>query len=90
MAEAIVEQKGRSVAGTAMPIAPTLPLEPASDRGLKAGERELLRGPLSRKVSYRLMLQGELGRRELGKLITLLNAQKAVLADDPDQEHSSA
>lgn len=48
------------------------------------GEREWLRGPLSRGTSYRLMVSGDMGPRQLGKLIKLLQAQQAVLEDDDD------
>ena len=51
---------------------------------LSSGEREWIRGPLSRGTSYRLIVSGDLGPREIGKLITLLKAQQAVLSDDED------
>lgn len=51
-----------------------------------AQEREWLRGPLSKATSYRLLVNGELGPREIGKLIRLLEAQKAVLDDDEDSD----
>jgi hypothetical protein len=46
------------------------------------GEREWLRGPLSKDIGYRLLIRGELGPREIGKLIRLLEAQKLVLTED--------
>ena len=52
---------------------------------MAAGEKEWLRGTLSKTVSYRLIVSGELGAREIGKLIKLLEAQKAVLDDDDDE-----
>lgn len=48
-------------------------------------EREWLRGPLSKLTSYKLIVSGEMGPKEIGKLIKLLEAQKAVL-DDEDGE----
>lgn len=45
-------------------------------------EREWLRGPLSREAGYRLLVTGDMGPKEIGKLIKLLEAQKAVLDDD--------
>ncbi|MGV3578549.1 hypothetical protein [Brevundimonas sp.] len=51
---------------------------------MREGEREWLRGDLSREVSYRLFIQGEIGPKEIGKLIKLLQAQKDVLDDDDD------
>lgn len=50
------------------------------------GEREYLRGLLSRDASYRLLVSGDIGPKELGKMIKLLQAQKAILEDDPDRE----
>jgi hypothetical protein len=47
-------------------------------------EREWLRGSLSRDTNYRLIVSGNLGPKELGKLIKLLQAQKAILDDDTD------
>jgi hypothetical protein len=49
-----------------------------------SGEREWLRGPLSKDTNYRIFVSGGLGPREIGKLIKLLEAQKAVLDDDGD------
>ncbi|WP_186420622.1 hypothetical protein [Bosea sp. CS1GBMeth4] len=49
-------------------------------------EREWIRGPLSRESSYRLIVSGRLGPKEIGKLIKLLQAQKAVLDDDDDDD----
>lgn len=82
MSQVTVEQKG---AGAPKPP-PTLPLDrPADEARLKADEREWLRGPLSRETSYRLIVSGDLGPKEIGKLIKLLEAQKGVLADDDDE-----
>ena len=51
---------------------------------VSGGEREWLRGPLSREVSYRLIVNGDMGPKQIGKLIKLLEAQKAVLDDDEE------
>ena len=48
----------------------------------EASEREWLRGSLSKEARYRLIVSGELGPKEIGKLIKLLQAQQAVLSDD--------
>jgi hypothetical protein len=66
------------------PLVPPVLLEPK----LSASEREWLRGPLSKETSYRLFVTGELASRELGKLIKLLQAQKAVLEDDDEEDQS--
>jgi hypothetical protein len=49
-------------------------------------EREYLRGVISRDTSYRLLVSGDIGPKELGKMIKLLQAQKAILEDEPDKE----
>jgi hypothetical protein len=59
--------------------------KPGASSSLNAGEREWLRGPLSRAAGYRLIVSGDMGPKEIGKLIKLLEAQKAVL-DDEDEE----
>lgn len=48
----------------------------------QAVEREWLRGQLSKEANYRLLVTGEMGAREIGKLIKLLEAQKLVLDED--------
>jgi hypothetical protein len=48
-------------------------------------EHEYLRGVLSRDTGYRLLVSGDIGPRELGKMIKLLQAQKAILEDDADK-----
>lgn len=48
------------------------------------GEREWLRGPLSKTTNYRLVISGDMGPKEIAKLIKLLEAQKAVLDDDDE------
>lgn len=68
-------------------VATTLPPAPTSNPVHQSipcvvGEREWLRGPLGKSVGYRLIVSGEMGGREIGKLIKLLEAQKAVLDDE--------
>jgi hypothetical protein len=88
MDDVIVEQKG---AGAKLSIPP--PILPFTSAPSVSGavrtepnEREWLRGPLSRDVSYRLVVSGELGPKEIGKLIKLLKAQQAVLTDEDGEE----
>lgn len=62
-------------------------LQPNSDKELRtespsAGEREWLRGRLSRTTDYRLIVSGEIGPTEISRLIKLLEVQKAVLDED--------
>ena len=55
-----------------------------TDAEVEDGEREWLRGAVSRVSRYRLIVTGEMGPREIGKLIKLLEAQQAVLDDEDD------
>lgn len=83
MEQLIVQAK--APAGAAGP--PTLPEDEKPSRvSTAAGEREWLRGPLSKEASYRLIVTGDLGPKEIGKLIKLLKAQQAVLSDDEEEE----
>ena len=54
------------------------------------GEREWLRGPLSKDVRYWLVVAGELGAKEIGKLIKFLKAQQSVLSEDDDSEDDNS
>ena len=69
---------------TALPST-TAPSEPIASPSVNK-EREYLRGVLSRDTSYRLLVSGDIGPKELGKMIKLLQAQKAILEDDTDKE----
>lgn len=75
---AVVDQGAQDVASRSQSRQPLALLEHVP------GEREWLRGPLSKLVTYRLFVSGDLGSRELGKLIKLLEAQKLVLDDDDE------
>jgi hypothetical protein len=74
---------------TPKPAAITRPSPGAAAGAPMAGEREVLRGALSREASYRLLVSGDVGPRELGRIIRLLEAQKAILEDDTDQDSRS-
>jgi len=63
----------------------TAPSDPVALASMNE-EREYLRGVLSRDASYRLLVSGDIGPKELGKMIKLLQAQKAILEDDTDKE----
>jgi hypothetical protein len=52
---------------------------------LIVGERELLRGPLSRESNYRLLVSGDVGAKELGKIIKLLTVYKELYLDDDEK-----
>ena len=64
---------------------PTAPSGPIAVPSMTK-EREYLRGLLSRDTGYRLLVSGDIGPKELGKMIKLLQAQKAILEDEPDKE----
>lgn len=87
MSEVIVVEKAQA-APSQPKASPSLPLEAvarisaSTSATLSTVEREWLRGPLSREVNYRLIVSGDVGPKEIGKLIKLLEAQKAVLDDD--------
>lgn len=49
-----------------------------------AGETEWMRSPLGRDKAVRLLVTGKMGSKDIGKLIKLLEAQKAVLDDDDE------
>ncbi|MGK2871798.1 MAG: hypothetical protein ACSLFL_06045 [Alphaproteobacteria bacterium] len=85
MEQIVVQAKGETP--LAPPLTPPrLPLDHNQNdgTGVQKGEREWLRGPLSKNVGYRLVVSGDLGPREIGKLIKLLKAQQAVLEDDDE------
>jgi hypothetical protein len=46
------------------------------------GEREFLRGPLSRNASYRLLVKGDIGAIEIDKMIQILTLQREFLLED--------
>lgn len=83
MEELILEKKGDTPAQPSAP--PKLPL-PIAETKTAPGEKEWLRGPLSKAASYRLIVSGEVGSKEIGKLIKLLEAQKLVLDDEDEVE----
>jgi hypothetical protein len=45
---------------------------------------------ISRETSYRLIVSGDLGPKETGKLIKLLKVQRAVLSNDDDGKDDDA
>ncbi|MCC7426091.1 MAG: hypothetical protein IT557_04235 [Alphaproteobacteria bacterium] len=55
--------------------------------GTSAGEREWLRGSLARESTFRLLVTGIIGPKEVRNLIKMLEVQAAVLADE-DSEHT--
>jgi hypothetical protein len=54
------------------------------------GEREFLRGPLSREAAYRLMVSGEFGAKELAKIIKVLTLQKELLLESEAEDDTAS
>jgi hypothetical protein len=48
------------------------------------GERELTSGLLSKDASFRLIVSGEIGVKEIERLIKKLELDKEILADPDD------
>jgi len=84
MQEVLVEERAAvSASPPTFKIAP----EPASDSAPREGENEWIANVVGRGRKVRLLVSGgEMGAREIGKLITLLEAQRAVLDDDEDED----
>ena len=49
---------------------------------ISAEERQFLHGQLGGGIEYRLLVTGEIGPREIGKLIRILQLQKELLSDE--------
>lgn len=67
-----------------------LPNEPSVGASVSIsapGEREWLRGPMRKGLAFRLLVSGdgEVGKKEIGNLIKMLQAMQAVLSDDEDE-----
>ncbi|TPI48842.1 hypothetical protein FJW05_05675 [Mesorhizobium sp. B2-9-1] len=79
MGEVIVESK-------AVPAPPSAPIfayaQDAHVAAPEQGEVEWMRNRVGQETNVRLMVKGEMGPKEIGKLIKLLEAQKLVLEDD--------
>lgn len=58
----------------------------APDLAPQAGEAEWMRNHLGGDVKVRLLVTGDMGPKQIGKLIKLLKAQQAVLSDDDDDD----
>lgn len=86
MNQVILEQKGTAAPGGAGMKHPILP-EYRSDLGasLKKDEKEFLRGQLSKSgTGYRIIVSGDLGPKEIDKLIRALEVQRDILSDDEE------
>lgn len=54
--------------------------------GLGPDEKEWMRGSLGKGSEYRLLITGPIASKQIARLIKLLEAQKAVLEDDDDDD----
>lgn len=75
-----IQEVQREQASKIAPVLNTALLKPAT------GERELTTGMLSKNASFRLIVNGEVGVKEIDRLIAKLQLDKEILADpDSDQ-----
>ncbi|EHL24155.1 hypothetical protein KYG_04225 [Acidovorax sp. NO-1] len=89
----VMKHKGTPAAATP-PIFSVPPLtaskaNPPSPLVAAVGEEEWLRGRLSKETNYRLLIAGEMGPKEIARLIKLLEAQKQVLDEDAADEFAA-
>lgn len=66
---------------------------PPPDKTLKRaklmdGERELTTGLLSKDASFRLIVGGNVGVKEIERLIKKLEFDKEILGDTPDEDQA--
>jgi hypothetical protein len=53
------------------------------------GERELTTGLLSKDASFRLIVSGQVGVREIERVIKKLELDKEILADQDEDEEAA-
>lgn len=88
MSEAIVQESATQPLNTPPP-APRR--APGFGAALAANESEWILNKVGKSTKVRLLVfGGEMGPREIGKLIKLLEAQEAVLEDDEDEKECEA
>ena len=58
---------------------------PLKKAKIMAGERELTTGLLAKDASFRLIVSGEIGVKEIERLIKKLELDKEILADQDDR-----
>jgi len=68
-------------------VLPNLPPPgPSQKESLLAGERELTAGLLSKGAKFRLLVSGQIGVKEIERLIAKLEIDKEILAEADDEE----
>lgn len=84
------EEEAESAGFTSKPVWPKPPAPPSPPEGkvkVMAGERELTTGLLSKDASFRLIVSGQIGVKEIERLIKKLELDKEILAEqDADGE----
>jgi hypothetical protein len=71
--------------------APQLPLmTPPIAHSATPVESEWIRGPIGNDVTYRIIVNGKMGPKEIGKLIRVLKAQQVALSDDDEGDEDRA
>jgi hypothetical protein len=80
--EALASALDEGLAGRPISAADSLIHEAKSKNDSLIGEREYLRGPLSQESSYRLLVSGPVGGKEIGKIIRILTLQRELMDDD--------
>jgi hypothetical protein len=65
---------------------PVKPLPPAREMAVMEGERDLTTGLLAKDASFRLIVSGTIGVREIERLIRKLELDKEILADEGEGE----
>jgi hypothetical protein len=92
MNEVIVQERASAASAASAAAAPPRfaldrgadPKEAERSAKPEVGETEWMRNRLGSETKVRLLVTGDMGPREIGKLIKLLEAQRAVLQDDDD------
>jgi len=86
MSEVIVQERGATAGESFRKTPPTFPVEQGPGHSEPATEEiEWMRIRLGNDTNVRLLAKGEMGPKEIGKLIRLLKAQRAVLLDEDDE-----
>ncbi len=62
-------------------------MPPQGKVNVMAGERELTTGLLAKDASFRLIVTGNIGVKEIERLIKKLELDKEILADQDDSEY---
>lgn len=68
------------------PLPPNPPVKQPERRNLMEGERELTTGMLAKDASFRLIVNGRIGVKEIERLIQKLEIDKEILADQDEPQ----